>query len=221
MTLDATGRRFSPPVGSPVHAPSVAARVHARAARRGRRNGGVEPRSPWGAHVRGAGDSRPPRHAGLRWQACLRADRDAVRGARFVDLGRVHVRADNIPVYVPPGHALVYVFEATAPGLPVVRRHGWVIRRLVMLVATAWVVAGLTVLPWLTGRLDLQGAAVAAPRVVRPPLGEGRHVRRDPGGARRLRSPAPGPGTGRGLHRHRGLTWPPGIRPPRSPPATP
>jgi hypothetical protein len=66
----------------------------------------------------------------------------------------------NIPAYVPPGHALVYVFGVTAAGLPVVRRHGWVVRRLVMLVATAWVVAGLTVLPWLTGRLDLQGAAV-------------------------------------------------------------
>jgi hypothetical protein len=66
----------------------------------------------------------------------------------------------NIPVYVPPGHALVYVFGVSAAGLPVVRRHGWLVRRLVMLVATAWVVAGLTILPWHTGRLDLQGAAV-------------------------------------------------------------
>jgi hypothetical protein len=90
----------------------------------------------------------------------LRADRDAVRGARLVDLGRYTYELHNIPVYVPPGHALVYVFGITAAGLPVVRRHGWVIRRLVILVATAWVVAGPTVLPWLTGRLDLQGAAV-------------------------------------------------------------
>jgi len=66
----------------------------------------------------------------------------------------------NIPLYVPPGHALVYAFGVTAAGLPVMRRHGPVVRRLVMVVATAWVVAGLTVLPWLTGRLDLQGAAV-------------------------------------------------------------
>ena len=72
----------------------------------------------------------------------------------------------NIPLYVPPGHALVYVFGVTAAGLPVMRRHGWVVRRLVMLVATAWVVAGLTVLPWLTGRLDLQGASQAIANVL-------------------------------------------------------
>jgi hypothetical protein len=66
----------------------------------------------------------------------------------------------NIPLYVPPGHALVYVFGITAATLPVVRCHGRAVRQLVMLVATGWVVAGLTVLPLLTGRFDVQGAVV-------------------------------------------------------------
>jgi hypothetical protein len=67
---------------------------------------------------------------------------------------------ENIPLYVPPGHALVYVFGITAAGLPLVRSHGRRLRRLVMLLATGWVVAGLTVLPLFTGRLDVQGAVV-------------------------------------------------------------
>jgi hypothetical protein len=66
----------------------------------------------------------------------------------------------NIPLYVPPGHALVYVFGITAATLPVVRRHGRAVRGGVMVVATGWVVAGLTVLPLLTGRLDVQGALI-------------------------------------------------------------
>ena len=66
----------------------------------------------------------------------------------------------NIPLYVPPGHALVYVFGITAGTLPVMRRHGRTLRGLVMVVASGWVLAGLTVLPFLTGRLDVQGAIV-------------------------------------------------------------
>ena len=128
----------------------------------------------------------------------------------------------NIPVYVPPGHALVYLFGITAAALPVVRRHGWVVRRLVMLVATAWVVAGLTILPLLTGRLDLQGAAVvAAPRVVRPPLGKGDMFAAIWVAVATIEIAGTWAGTGRGPPRRRGLTWRPGIRPPRSPPATP
>ena len=40
------------------------------------------------------------------------------------------------------------------------RRHGRTLRGLVMVVASGWVLAGLTVLPLLTGRLDVQGAIV-------------------------------------------------------------
>src|SRR4026209_1184369 len=66
----------------------------------------------------------------------------------------------NIPLYVPPGHALVYVFGIPGGTLPVMRRHGRTLRGLVMVVASGWVLAGLTVLPFLTGRLDVQGAIV-------------------------------------------------------------
>ena len=36
--------------------------------------------------------------------------------------GGYHYRLHNIPLYVPPGHALVYVFGITAGTLPLVRR---------------------------------------------------------------------------------------------------
>jgi hypothetical protein len=67
-------------------------------------------------------------------------------------------RLQNIPLYVPSGHGLVYLFGITAVSLPVVKRHGSRVRRLVFALATVWVVAGLTVLPLVTGRLDVQGA---------------------------------------------------------------
>jgi hypothetical protein len=66
----------------------------------------------------------------------------------------------NIPLYVPPGHALVYVFGVTASTLPVMQTHGRLLRRLVIVVASGWVVSGLAVLPFLNGRVDVQGAVV-------------------------------------------------------------
>ena len=72
--------------------------------------------------------------------------------------GGYHYQLDNIPLYVPPGHGLVYLFGVTAAGLPVARRHGPRIAHAVLAVATAWTVAGLTVLPLLGSRLDLSGA---------------------------------------------------------------
>jgi hypothetical protein len=66
-------------------------------------------------------------------------------------------RLHNIPLYVPPGHALVYLFGITAATLPVVRRHGRRVRHTVLALCTLWAVAGVTVLQPLTGRLDVQG----------------------------------------------------------------
>jgi hypothetical protein len=74
--------------------------------------------------------------------------------------GGYHYRLHNIPLYVPPGHALVYVFGITAGSLPLVRRHGTGIAHLVLGVATVWMLAGLTVLPLTGHRLDLLGAAL-------------------------------------------------------------
>lgn len=74
--------------------------------------------------------------------------------------GGYRYRLHNIPLYVPPGHALVYLFGITAVTLPVVQRHGRRVRLTVLAICGAWAVAGVTVLPSLTGRLDVQGAVL-------------------------------------------------------------
>ncbi len=74
--------------------------------------------------------------------------------------GGYHYRLHNIPLYVPPGHALVYLFGITAGALPLLRRHGTGFARIVLGLATAWTLAGLTVLPLTGHRLDLLGAAL-------------------------------------------------------------
>jgi hypothetical protein len=72
--------------------------------------------------------------------------------------GGYRYRLHNIPLYVPPGHALVYLFGITAAALPLMRRHGRQVRLAVLAVCAAWALAGVTVLPVFTGRLDIQGA---------------------------------------------------------------
>jgi hypothetical protein len=72
--------------------------------------------------------------------------------------GGYHYRLGNIPLYVPPGHALVYVFGITAAALPVARRHPVRVRQAVLAVASIWAVAGLTVFPLTGHRLDVMGA---------------------------------------------------------------
>jgi hypothetical protein len=69
-------------------------------------------------------------------------------------------RFHNIPLYVPPGHALVYLFGITAATLPMVRAHERRVGLAVLGVCTGWTVAGLTVLPLWTHRIDAQGALV-------------------------------------------------------------
>ena len=66
----------------------------------------------------------------------------------------------NIPLYVPPGHALVYVFGITAGALPIVAPDPRRFARAVLAVATTWTIAGVTVLPLTGHRLDLVGAAL-------------------------------------------------------------
>jgi len=69
-------------------------------------------------------------------------------------------RFHNIPAYVPPGHALVYVFGITAASLPLVRAHERRVGHVVLAICTAWTVAGLTVLPLWTHRIDASGALI-------------------------------------------------------------
>ncbi len=72
--------------------------------------------------------------------------------------GVYRYRWHNLPLYVPPGHGLVYLFGITAAALPVFRRHGRRAAEVVLALCTVYAVAGLTVLPLVTHRFDLQGA---------------------------------------------------------------
>jgi hypothetical protein len=69
-------------------------------------------------------------------------------------------RFHNIPYYVPPGHALVYLFGITAVSLPLVKAHERLVNHTVLAICTAWTVAGLTVLPLWTHRIDGSGALI-------------------------------------------------------------
>jgi hypothetical protein len=72
--------------------------------------------------------------------------------------GIYRYRLGNLPLYVPPGHGLVYLFGLTAGRLPVFERHGRRAAIVILAVAGGYALAGLTVLPPLTHRLDVQGA---------------------------------------------------------------
>ena len=67
-------------------------------------------------------------------------------------------RFHNVPLYVPAGHGLVYLFALTAAQTPLLVRHRRLLVRLALVLATAWALAGITVLPRITGRLDMTGA---------------------------------------------------------------
>jgi hypothetical protein len=72
--------------------------------------------------------------------------------------GVYRYRLHNLPLYVPAGHGLVYFFGLTAAATPVFRRYGRRAAMVVLAACAAWALAGLTVLPLWTHRIDLQGA---------------------------------------------------------------
>jgi len=72
--------------------------------------------------------------------------------------GVYRYRLHNVPLFVPPGHGLVYLFGLLAMSTPVVKRHGKKVAHVVLGGAGAWALAGITLLPIITGRFDLQGA---------------------------------------------------------------
>jgi hypothetical protein len=67
-------------------------------------------------------------------------------------------RMHNVPLFVPPGHGIVYLFGLLAAQTPVVMRYGRRVAQVVLAGAGTWALLGLTLLPILTGRLDVQGA---------------------------------------------------------------
>ncbi len=72
--------------------------------------------------------------------------------------GVYRYRLHNVPLYVPPGHGMVYLFGLTASRLPVFRRYGRRAANVALAACAVYAAAGLTALPLLTHRLDVQGA---------------------------------------------------------------
>lgn len=69
--------------------------------------------------------------------------------------GLYRYRLGNLPLFVPPGHGLVYVTGLQISRLELVRRHGRVFVGLILLLAAAWTAVGLSGVP---GRVDVLGA---------------------------------------------------------------
>src|SRR5918911_4823035 len=63
-------------------------------------------------------------------------------------LGLYRYRFGNVPLYVPPGHGLVYLCAIGVAATPL----GALTQRLALPLATAWAALGLTVIPLLGGR---------------------------------------------------------------------
>src|SRR5207245_3593029 len=72
--------------------------------------------------------------------------------------GIYQYRLHNLPLFVPPGHGIVYLFGLLAAQTPVVQRDGRRVAYAVLGAASILAALGLTMLPLLTGRLDIQGA---------------------------------------------------------------
>ena len=72
--------------------------------------------------------------------------------------GIYRYRYDNVPMFVPPGHGLVYLFALRSARTPLLLRYGKEFSRIALVGATGWALFGLAVEPFLLGRLDLTGA---------------------------------------------------------------
>jgi hypothetical protein len=107
----------------------------------------------------------------LLWLCTQRLDREARRQVWLCVLvatafevfgsliwGVYRYRWHNLPLFVPPGHGLVYLFGLTAAATPVFQRHGRRVGYVALAICTAWAALGLTLLPLVTHRFDVQGA---------------------------------------------------------------
>jgi hypothetical protein len=71
--------------------------------------------------------------------------------------GAYHYRFGGIPLFVPFGHGLIYVFGLSLASTEFVRRNELRFCLTILGVAVLWTIGGLTVLPTLTGRWDVHG----------------------------------------------------------------
>ena len=75
-----------------------------------------------------------------------------------VGVGLYRYRFENVPLYVPAGHGLVYFFALTSAATPLMLQRRRLLVGLALTIATGWALIGVTVLPLITGRLDMTGA---------------------------------------------------------------
>ncbi|MFN2451301.1 MAG: hypothetical protein ABR541_02995 [Candidatus Dormibacteria bacterium] len=71
--------------------------------------------------------------------------------------GAYRYRFGNVPLYVPPGHGLVYLFSLRLAATPLFVRRFRTMRGLAVAGAVTWTVAGLTLPPHWGWRLDVFG----------------------------------------------------------------
>jgi hypothetical protein len=72
--------------------------------------------------------------------------------------GVYRYRFGNVPLFVPWGHGLVYLFALRAARTPLLTKHATATKRIAFVGATLWAVYGVTVEPLFLGRLDVLGA---------------------------------------------------------------
>jgi len=72
--------------------------------------------------------------------------------------GVYRYRFGNLPLFVPWGHGLVYLFALRAARTPLLTKHAIAARWIAFVGATLWAIYGLTVEPLFFGRLDVLGA---------------------------------------------------------------
>ena len=72
--------------------------------------------------------------------------------------GLYQYRWGNVPLFVPPGHGLLYLFALRATRTPLKIDHGRTVKHLALACATLWAVGGLTVAPMFLEWVDFFGA---------------------------------------------------------------
>jgi hypothetical protein len=72
--------------------------------------------------------------------------------------GLYHYRLGNVPLYVPPGHGLIYLIGTGAVRANISQRARRSFVWGALAVATGWAASGLTILRASSGRLDVHGA---------------------------------------------------------------
>lgn len=71
--------------------------------------------------------------------------------------GVYRYRLHNVPLYVPPGHGLIYLFALRWARTPLMARYGRMVCRLSLVAAAVWTLYDLTVVPRFGGHSDLLG----------------------------------------------------------------